>query len=55
MSTTVLCSGHPRQMHLELAPFCRERMGLRIDNAAVVLAQLPLWIEDYDEVHPHKG
>jgi putative transposase len=27
----------------------------RIDSAAVVLAQLPRWIDDYNEVHPHKG
>lgn len=27
----------------------------RVDNADVVLAQLPRWIEDYNEVHPHKG
>jgi transposase InsO family protein len=26
-----------------------------LDNAAVVLAKLPHWIEDYNEVHPHKG
>lgn len=27
----------------------------RLDSAAVVLEQLPRWIEDYNEVHPHKG
>jgi transposase InsO family protein len=27
----------------------------RIENAAAVLEQLPRWIEDYNEVHPHKG
>jgi len=27
----------------------------RIDSAEVVLAQLPRWIDDYNEVHPHKG
>ena len=27
----------------------------RLASAAVVLAQLPRWIEDYNEVHPHKG
>ena len=27
----------------------------RLDSAAVVLAQLPRWIEDYNEVHPHRG
>lgn len=24
-------------------------------DAATVLQQLPTWIEDYNEVHPHKG
>ena len=24
-------------------------------DAAAVLQQLPAWIEDYNEVHPHKG
>jgi putative transposase len=27
----------------------------RIDSPAAVLEQLPHWIEDYNEVHPHKG
>jgi transposase InsO family protein len=27
----------------------------RIDSAAEVLAQLPRWFEDYNEVHPYKG
>jgi transposase InsO family protein len=27
----------------------------RLDNARVVLEQLPGWIEDYNEVAPHKG
>lgn len=27
----------------------------RLDDAATVLEQLPRWIEDYNEVHPHKG
>lgn len=27
----------------------------RLDSAEVVLAQLPRWIEDYNEMHPHKG
>jgi len=27
----------------------------RVDSAAVLLEQLPRWIEDYNEVHPHKG
>ena len=27
----------------------------RIETAAAVLEQLPRWIEDYNEVHPHKG
>ncbi len=24
-------------------------------DAATVLQQLPTWIEDYNDVHPHKG
>lgn len=27
----------------------------RLDNAAVVLEQLPKWFEDYNNHHPHKG
>jgi putative transposase len=27
----------------------------QLDTAAVVLAQLPRWLEDYNEVHPHRG
>src|SRR5579884_328660 len=27
----------------------------RLDNAAVVLEQLPKWFEDYNNYHPHKG
>lgn len=27
----------------------------RIDTSAVVVEQLPQWIEDYNEIHPHKG
>jgi transposase InsO family protein len=27
----------------------------RLDNALVVLEQLPGWIKDYNEVAPHKG
>ena len=27
----------------------------RVDSGAAVLEQLPRWIEDYNEVHPHKG
>lgn len=27
----------------------------RLDDGATVLQQLPHWIEDYNEVHPHKG
>lgn len=27
----------------------------RIESAAAVLRQLPLWIEDYNELHPHRG
>ena len=27
----------------------------RLDNARVVLEQLPGWIEDYNEVAPHKS
>lgn len=26
-----------------------------LPDAAIVLAQLPTWFEDYDENHPHKG
>ena len=27
----------------------------RLDDAAAVLRLLPSWLEDYNEVHPHKG
>jgi transposase InsO family protein len=27
----------------------------RLETAATVLAQLPTWFEDYNEVHPHRG
>ena len=27
----------------------------RLETAASVLAQLPAWFEDYNEVHPHRG
>jgi transposase InsO family protein len=27
----------------------------RVENARIVLEQLPGWFEDYNEVHPHKG
>jgi hypothetical protein len=27
----------------------------RLDSSEVVLAQLPRWIDDYNDVHPHKG
>ena len=27
----------------------------RLDSAANVIAQLPRWIDDYNDVHPHKG
>ena len=27
----------------------------RLENARMVLEQLPGWFEDYNEVHPHKG
>ena len=27
----------------------------RLLSAAEVIAQLPAWFEDYDQVHPHKG
>lgn len=26
-----------------------------VSSAEVVLAQLPVWFEDYNEIHPHKG
>jgi transposase InsO family protein len=27
----------------------------RLENARMVLEQLPVWFEDYNEVAPHKG
>jgi transposase InsO family protein len=27
----------------------------RVDDAATVIAQLPDWFRDYNEIHPHKG
>ena len=27
----------------------------RLPSAAEVLAQLPAWFTDYNEIHPHKG
>ena len=27
----------------------------RVDDAAIVIAQLPKWFADYNESHPHKG
>jgi transposase InsO family protein len=27
----------------------------RLENARMVLEQLPGWFEDYNEIHPHKG
>jgi transposase InsO family protein len=27
----------------------------KLDDAETVMRMLPIWLEDYNEIHPHKG
>ncbi len=47
----------PRLLRVRIAELSRAMLArrLRSNDAETVLALLPIWIDDYNDTHPHSG